>query len=245
MRSSGSVKPSRTVLCLGLVVAVMASSANAAGGDSYRLRYNVVDQTAARETTLRNSDLPRSSRWNGWQQRATSATLGPFTCPTLRPRVSDLVVTGAADSWWERGPGFPDGPSLSARSRVFATARMASLDVRRSWPSGAVGCLRQTLSMQPQTSPCAPTSTCTTAERIVRFQRIAFPRLASFTLAIRFVTQYKLVEGGTRTGTVRVTSYVVVLQEGRTEIVLNAFGGHGRVTQSSVARLARILIGRI
>lgn len=239
------MKPSRLLLGLGFVVTLMTSSALASGGDSYQLRYNSTDQAAARAATLRRSDLQQSSRWNGWRRGATKVTLAPTTCPTLRPRVSDLVITGAADAWWEQGPGFPDGPSLDNRSRVFATARMANLDVRRSWPPTALRCLREQLGQSLSTSPCSPGASCTEAERLVSSERIALPHVAPVTLAFRFVVQYKLLEGRTRVGTVLVTTFVVILAKGRTEIVLNAFGGHGTVSESSVARLARILVGRI
>jgi hypothetical protein len=239
------VKPSRLVLVLVLAALVATSAAVAGSGDSYRLRYNAADQAAARAATLRLSDLPPSPRWNGWQHRPTSATLGLTRCAALPGRVSDLTVTGATDSWWERGPGFPNGPSLDTEARVFATARMASTDVRRSWPPRAVGCLRDQARSHPSVSPCGEGEWCTTPERLVSFGRIVFPRVAPFTLALRVVTQYKLTHGETRIGTARVTTLLVVLAKGRTVIALNAFGGRGSVNKSFVEQLARTLAGRV
>jgi hypothetical protein len=217
---------------LGLVTAVMAASALGSRGDWYRLRYNPADQAAARATTLRNLDLQDSYRWNGWQHRATNVSLMPLLCASKSPRTSDLVITGAADAWWERGPGFPSAPSIANRSRIFATARMANLDVRRSWHPEAIRCLEQQLSQASRTSPCPPGSSCTQAERIVTFEEIPFPHVAPITVALRFVTQYRLLEGETRVGTVRVTTYLVVLAKKRTEITLNAFGGRGSITRA-------------
>jgi len=59
------------------------------------------------------------------------------------------------------------------------------------------------------------------------------------------VVEYKLTHGETLVRTVRVTTFLVILKKGRTEFFLNAFGGHGTVSQSSVAQLARILVGRV
>jgi len=124
---------------------------------------------------------------------------------------------------------------------------MADLDVRRSWPGGAVGCLRDLLrrGALASVSPCRPNESCTAPESLVSVERIAFPRTAPFTRAFRFVVEYKLTHGETLVRTVRVTTFLVILRKGRTELFLNAFGGHGTVSQSSVAQLARILVGRV
>ena len=120
---------------------------------------------------------------------------------------------------------------------------MAMLDVRRSWPSTVLRCLRERLR-NLSTSPCAVNESCTEPAVLVSAGQIAFPRVAPVTSAFRFVERYEITHGQIPVRTVEVTTLLVVLATGRTEIFLDAFGGHGSVSQSSALRLARILAAR-
>ena len=99
----------------------------------------------------------------------------------------------------------------------------------------SAGSQARLLALQGRLAPSSSGSVASRGSRSLTF----------FTLALRHVTQHKLAKGEARTGTFRLATYALVLAKGRTEIVLNAFGGHGTVTRSSVARLARILVERI
>ena len=120
---------------------------------------------------------------------------------------------------------------------------MARFDVRRSWPSTAIRCLRKGLGSL-STSPCPANESCTEPDGLISAAAIAFPRVAPVTRAFRLVVRYKITHGETVIRTVPVTTLLVVLAKQRTEIFLKAFGGHGSVSESSALRLARVLAAR-
>src|SRR5262245_6784630 len=88
---------------LAVVVALATGAAAlAAGGEKYQVRLNARDQAAARAVVLRRSDLGRSSTaWVGGPQKPDLSPLPP--CANFHPKVSDLVITGAAESRFARG----------------------------------------------------------------------------------------------------------------------------------------------
>src|ERR671939_334739 len=118
---------------------VLVLAAGAAAGDpgKQKVELNAADQAAARRIVLRRSDL--GPGWTGG--RIKPDLTSQVSCPSYHPKVSDLVVTGAAESQF-RGTGIV----LANEVEIFRTAAMVDRDWRRSIVPAAVPCLRRTLT---------------------------------------------------------------------------------------------------
>src|SRR5436305_11181987 len=108
---------------LALVVGVTAAVALAGGGRE-QIRYNAADQAAARATVLRRSDLLPSTGWTGGRTKPDLSP--PPSCPNYHPKQSDLVLTGAAQSNFRRGPLV-----IGNEVQILKTRRMVRLDWQR------------------------------------------------------------------------------------------------------------------
>jgi hypothetical protein len=121
-------------LVAALIGACACTVSATAGEDAYTVHMTAADQVAARAVMLRPSDVGDPALWeSGPEQPDVSSAL---RCANFRPRVSDLVVTGAAAVRY-RQPGHV----MHSFSEVFRTAKMLELDWRRSAASPYyVGC---------------------------------------------------------------------------------------------------------
>jgi hypothetical protein len=143
---------------------------------------------------LRKGDL--GPAWKGGLVKANPNQTG--SCPSLKPKLSDLVVTGAASSSLTNAAGF-----AASDVWVMRTAAM----VRRDWqrtvaPRGADACFRYMLRNQ-----------LGSGVRLISFKRAAFPRLSSMTRRYRAV----FAAAGS---SARVFTDLVLVGRGRTEITL-------------------------
>jgi hypothetical protein len=180
-----------------VTVLVVAASAAAGGPGKQKIELNAADQAAARAVVLRRSDLGE-----GWTGGRTKPDLtSTLSCPSYHPKVSDLVVTGAASSEFQR-----TGLAFASEVELFRTATMVDRDWRRSIVPAAAPCLRQTL-----TKGLGGRAT------VVSFRRIAFPKVTAHTAAFRGI-----VEVSALGQTVRVVLDVVFMGKGRTEMTLEA-----------------------
>jgi hypothetical protein len=207
---------------MGLVLLAAAVTATAGTGDGYKVSFTKADQRLARAAVLRRTDLRPTQGWSGGM---TKPDLTPLTCANYHPKVSDLVVTGAAASDWSRAQ-----PLLGyvSNSTVFQSARMLRLDWQRSMRApGLLSCLRTALIRQGASNVAAT--------------RITFPHIAPCTAAFRF--RYKVKSQGN----VRLMTEVVGLCRGRTEIGLfattSAIGQQAELS-AELVRLARRLLAR-
>jgi hypothetical protein len=247
----GPLKPSRLVLVLALLAALVSSSARAGTPPSYqppyRIDYRPQDQARARAAVLRRSDLPSGPRWGNGVRRPSKLELQPPGCSGSPSTASKLVLTGAISSQSESNAPFGYGHYIEDRVRVFAAKGMVDRDTRslRS-PSRVLLCMRKLVLLKPS-SPCTDCE-ITSAERIVSLGALPLPGLSSVVFASKALIRMKAVR---RTaGRTRVlsrflnTSYYVVIASGRTENVIIAFGRPREVTQALVMRLARVLAAR-
>lgn len=190
-----------------------------------KIRFNAADQVAARAATIRRADLRPTGGWIGGAVKPDlSSTL---TCPNYHPKLSDLVLTGAARTHWSRGPWVFD----SATS-VLETAEMVRLDWQREvLVSTFVPCLR---SQYEKNFP--------PSEKLVSFKQIAFPRIAPYARAYRL-----LVDHTAQGQTVRWVFEFVFTGRSRTQIFLFAYGNSisEKTVSAAALRLARILVDRI
>jgi len=202
-------------------VLVVVAGAIAADPGKQKIELNAADQAAARAVVLRRSDLGAS--WTGG--RIKPDLTSQVSCASYHPKVSDLVVTGAAESQF-RGTGLV----LANEVEVFRTAAMVDRDWRRSIVPAAVPCLRRTL-----------TKGLGTQAKVLSFGRIPFPKVGTHSAAFRGIVVVSALGQ-----TVRVLLDIVLVGRGRTEISLDATApaSGARVVSAAERRLARKLAAR-
>jgi hypothetical protein len=200
---------------------VLAAGAAAADPGKQKVELNAADQAAARRVVLRGSDL--GSGWTGGRIKPDLSS--GVSCPSYHPKVSDLVVTGAAASQF-RGTGI----ALVNEVEVFRTRAMVDKDWRRSIVPAAVPCLRAKL-----------TEGLGGRAKVLSFRRIPFPRVTAHTAAFRGIVSVSALGQ-----TVRVLLDIVLIGKGRTEISLDATApaATARAVAAAERRLARKLAAR-
>jgi hypothetical protein len=182
------------------IAGVLACTATAtAGGDAITVQMTRADQIAARAALLRQADVGDPMLWESAAETPDVSTA--LRCPNFQPKVSDLVVTGAAAVRY-RQPGLV----MHSISEVFRTATMLDLAWQRSAASPHyLGCV-QSFARRVLTPPI---------ERFVSFRRLSVPRIGSHTEGFR-----TLVEVKTADGPVRVVIDTLRAIRGRTQISL-------------------------
>jgi len=184
------------VLAAGLTSAVASSASRSATSNRERVRLNPADQAAARAAVLRRGDFGV-----GWSGGARSpAPPSTVTCPGYEPKQSDLVLTGTAEARFQN-----TGLVLQSDAQVLKTRAMVARDWHRSVVDPrAAACIRHTLAKQLPSS-----------ERLVSFERRAFPRLAQYAAAYRM-----LVKVQAQGQSVLVVIDLVLVGRSRTELTL-------------------------
>ena len=204
-------------------VALAACALAVAGDGPEPVKLTPADQAAARAVVLRRADLGSS----GWEGGATKPDLSSgLSCPNFHPKVSDLVITGAAQTTFRRSALVFGNLVVILRAR-----RMVALDWRRSFLApGAIPCLRRTMSKALGSSG-----------RLVSFTKLPFPRVTPRTALYRAVIA---VQAGGRA--VRVITDLVFAVKSRTEITLNVAAPASAANAVSAAerRLVRVLVRR-
>jgi hypothetical protein len=207
-----------------LALALASATGVFAGDGKQQIKLNKRDQAAARAAVIRRTDLG-STRWLGGAVKPDLSSTP--NCPHFHPKVSDLVVTGAAETAFHRGT-----LEFSSVAEVLKTRRMVRLDWRRSViPRAAVPCVRRTLA---QGLP--------TGARIVSFARVPFLRVGARSTRFRGVIRIDMLGR-----TARLVADIVITFRSRTEITLNAAGpaSAARPITAAEARLARALVSRV
>jgi len=215
----------RGIVCVVVATAVVLAAARAvfAGDGKEQIKFNPADQAAARAVVIRRADLG-SSGWVGGPTKPDLSS-GP-TCANYHPKVSDLVLTGAARTTFQR-----TGFELDSQSGVLQTRRMVALDWKRSvLAPGAVSCLRRTIGKGLGSNA-----------RVVSFEKLQFPKLATYAALFRGV-----IAVTAQGKTVRVLTDLVLVGRSRTELTLTIVGPAAAKSALSAAerRLARALITR-
>jgi hypothetical protein len=207
---------------LGLVVGLPAVAAASTPPNKERIRFNHADQAAARASVLRRGDLG-----SGWAGGATKPDLSSsLSCPGYKPKQSDLVLTGAAEADFRH-----TGIQIQSIAQVLKTRSMVARDWKRTVVDPrAIACVRHMLTKGMKSN-----------ERLVSFRKLAFPRLATYTVAYR-----ALVAVSTQGRRVLVAVDEVLFGRSRTELTLSVAApaaARGGLTQVDV-RLARTLLAR-
>jgi hypothetical protein len=223
-RGRGSRMTRWISLASASVGTTLAASALAFAGDGKeQIKLTAADQAAAQAVVLRRSDLGST----GWQGGATKPNLSSgISCPNFHPKVSDLVITGAAETSFRRSTLVFGNLIVILRTR-----RMVALDWRRSFLApGAIACLRQTMS-----------DALGSSGKLVSFRKLAFPGVTSRTAVFRAVISVKA--GGKA---VRVLTDLVFVAKSRTEITLNvaAPASAAKAVSAAERRIVRTLVTR-
>jgi hypothetical protein len=212
----------RTLLAALLAVALVPVAFASSPPNKEQVKFNPADQAAARAVVIRKADL--GSGWSGGATKPdTSATM---SCPGYKPKQSDLVLTGAAQTNWGR-----PGAQLQSIAQVLKTPAMVARDWQRTAVDPrALSCLRYTLSKG-----------LTSQERLVSFKRVWFPHLARYSRLFRAVIEVR-VQGQK----VRVLADFVLVGHKRTELTLSVTAP--AAVRASVSRLevklARTMLAR-
>jgi hypothetical protein len=209
---------------LGSIGLVAAAAAVAGNGNREQLKFNTADQAAAHAAVIRRSDLGST----GWKGGARKPDLSPGpSCPNYDPKQSDLVLTGAARTEYSKA-----GLDFESQTGVLQTERMVRLDWERSaLARGVLPCLSSVLK-----------KSVGTGTKIVSARKIAFPHVATYSAAFRFVIDVR-----SSGAAVRVMIDLVAVGRGRTEITLTTTAPYAAraVVAPAEVRLAQLLVGRI
>jgi hypothetical protein len=190
------------------------------------IRFNARDQRAARAALVRRADL--GPRWKGGGKlRDRLNVAADAECSNYRPRVWDLVITGAASKVFTH----PSGLHISSQSKVLQTPRMVRLDWKRSMEhTNTVSCLRRIIARVYARLGIT----------FVSLNRRPFPRLAPYSTRFRVIA--KVRSGRTAPFVVDV----VVLGKGRHGLTLTVTAPlRYRATAERVeVRVAKRLLAR-
>jgi hypothetical protein len=217
----------RCVVIFGVAAAVAASFAAASVADKEQIHLTKAGQAAARAAVLRRADLGTAPGWTGGARKPDLSSTPP--CPGFRPKQSDLVVNGAAETVFKQ-PAI----QFDSEAQVLQTAHMVKLDWQRT-------------VVAPQILPClrsAAAKAAGTSAHVVSIRRMAFPRVATYTNAVRILLD---VQTSASTTPVKVFVDLVLVGRGRTEITLTTTAPllANTAVRAAEVRLARLLAGRV
>jgi hypothetical protein len=213
------------------VVAVMAAAAVAAEAaladpERKQIKLTAADQAAARAALVRRSDLPGTA-WLGGRIKPDLSRTSP--CRDYRPKQSDLVLTGAAESSFTRRDA---RLYVDSQVHMLRTARMVRLDWQRTAVAPrAIRCHRRDVA-----------KTIGQNGRLVSFGRIPFPHLTRYAVEYRAVVD--VPAGNTDAGRWLVDA--VLFGGGRVEMGLDIIAriDARAATTKLERRLARTMVSR-
>lgn len=207
-----------------MLAALVSATAATAGGDAYTVRMTPDGQVAARAALLTQADL--GGGWEGGPSKPQLST--GLHCRTYHPRLSDLVIVGAASAQY-RQPGL----QMHSDVQVFRTEKMVALDWRRTAAATRfLACLRAT----------AKNAATTSRLRFVSFRPLRVPAIGTRTAAYRTIFDARAPEG-----TIRLAVDIIAFTHGTTELMLTttmALASAPTLVQNEIV-LARTLAARV
>jgi hypothetical protein len=164
-----------------------------------------VARTTAGNAQAKAEIIVKKDLGSGWSGGATKPNLSSnMHCSSYKPKQSDLVLVGAAESTWQYPPF-----AVDSEAQVLRTPRMVRLDWQRTVTSPKVmPCLRQSLAKAA--GPGA---------KLVLLHVLAFPHLATYTRAYRVVLRIP-----TSHGKATIDFEIVAFGAGRNELTLTVTG---------------------
>jgi hypothetical protein len=192
-----------------------------AAAENYTFRLNAADQAAAPAAVLQRADLGNKARWRGGLTKPDLSA--PVACMG-NPKLSDLVLTGAAESKYSGS-----GIWFDSEVELFQTPRMVTVDWQRYMrTSNLLSCWRSEIAKAQM-------------GKVGAIRWIAFPRVATYVRALRLIIDVP-VSGGS----VRFNFDSVLIGSGRSEITLTTLAPYAARAAVFAAeqRLARTLVNR-
>ena len=213
-------------LLLGSAAATVVALASAAVVLAADPSKEKIELTAAGQAQAKAEVLRRKDVGSGWLGGAKKPDLSGTKC-SYKPKQSDLVVIGAAETAWHQ-----QGFEIESEAQVLRTPKMVRLDWQRTAVAPqVVPCLRESFEKQLGSSG-----------KLVSVRRVSFPHVARLTTAFRLTIDVK-----TPSGTVPLESDFVALGQARNEISLSLLGPSAAKTvlRKAEVRLARLLAARL
>lgn len=211
----------------GPAAASSGAAANEKRANKRTIRFNARDQRLARAAVLRKGDLGRGAAWKGGATKVDFSD--DLTCADYRPKVSDLVVTGAAKTDYSGA-----GLRITSQVEVLQTPRMVRLEWKRTYKHpNLFRCVRRTYAR----------GFAREGGRFVSFRRTPFPRLAPYSARYRVIARFK------NSSARRIPMLVdqIFLGRGRQEVtLLVAAPLHDRAAaHKAEVHLAKLLLARL
>ena len=221
--SGGGLRRVSFGLLAAVVVALLSAGVVAAGNPGKeKIALTKAGNKHAKAEVLHRADV--GAGWKGGFKKPTLSSAMP--CSNYRPKQSDLGLSGAAESVWQK-PLFV----IDNEAQVLKTVAM----VRRDW--------RRTL-VAPQVLPCLRdgfSASLGSTGKLISFGRVTFPHIAPETRAFRAVAKVK-----TSAGPLMLDVDFVVLGLRRNELTLEFTAP--KAARGSVKRIetrwARLLASR-
>ena len=158
------MRPLLGILCAAAVALTVSAGVFAAPPGKETVARTKADDAKAAALVVHKGDLPAG--WTGGKAKPNIS--GDLGCSNYRPKQSDLVLTGAAATHWQR-----QGAAIYAQVQILRTPKMVKLDWQRT-------------VVDPRVLPCIRKGLATRA-KVVSFGRVAFPHLAHYSIALRAV----------------------------------------------------------
>ena len=189
-----------------------------------------IARTAAGNAQARAEIIVKKDLSRGWAGGPKKPNLSSsMHCSSYKPKQSDLVLIGAAESTWQNPPFLID-----SEAQVLRTAKMVRLDWQRTVMSPKVmPCLRQSLAKAGGKGA-----------KLVSLHVLPLPHVAPYARAYRVVLH---VPTGQGKATVAIDFEIAVFGKGRNELTLTITGPVATKTllRGEELRLARKLGKRV
>jgi hypothetical protein len=213
----------RSLIAVAAVALVAVGVALAANPSKETIALTAAGNAHAKAEVLRRADV--GSGWKGGFKKPDLSASMP--CTSYKPKQSDLVLIGVAETTFAR-------PTLEVDSeaQLLRAAAMVRLDWQRT-------------VLAPQVIPCLRqgfTKALGSNANLVSFRKIAFPHVTTLTRAFRAVANVK-----TQVGLVPVEIDFVAMASGRNELTLTLSGPAAARAALHIVevRLAHALAGRM
>ena len=212
-----------------LLIALALPALALAGHQKPKRQINAADERKAASIVLKRADFAA-----GWKKLPASPPDNSHIDCAGQPSEADLVLTGDAESDFERPEGLP---SVFSFSDIYKTAA----DARASWTRGVKPALAACMAkLMKETIEAEEGVTAT----IVSAGRIAFPKSAPLTAAFRAVLRVTVTQNG-ETSTVPLTLHVLALSQGRGQAGLLTVGLGAGVPMADLRAFGKLLGQRL
>jgi hypothetical protein len=205
------------VLALTVTLVGVAGAAN-----KPKVHLTAAGKAAARKAVVRKSDLGGGIGWKGGMRKPDLSPDNAL-CSSFHPKVSDLVVIGAARSEWTNV-----GLVIESDSEVLRTPRMVRLDWKRTVLSPHLKtCLRSVVKKGLGSKG-----------QLVSLRRFSVPRIKGRIRGYGFII--KVQAAGTK---VSMMFDTILIGRGRTEVTLMTAAP--LASKSAVRKAERALVARL